>query len=330
MRILYGKGIWPGRERKLPQADRAAGAAEAAPIAGMAHAIDMAHAIGARIIFFCTGQEGTYFQEPARHAVKQIAYAGLVPCACPVVTCRDPDAEAEVAIQSMLDGYAGLVFDMAPPIRGQSAGAARLGELMTQTELPQEVMFFSGPPNLSAYPDVPNAEMSRFCLGGFMPQAYASYGWNAQYTVDVIAYREFRCWTQAQNVELPIYPVLRLHRNARGQEPLTVGEMRSWLDALARYRPTFFSIRSPETIPTAVWPLLANIEMTPQGQLPPPGPSLEGEYVTVHPGETISELCARHVCAKEQFWIWNVHLWYNQGKPCEPEQLEAGWVVRVR
>ena len=296
----------------------------------LAHAIDMAHAIGARFIFFCTGQEGTYFQEPARQAVKQIADAGLVPCACPVVTCRDPDAEAEVAIQTMLDGYAGLVFDMAPPVRGQSAGAVRLGELMTQTELPQEVMFFSGPPNLSANPDVPFAEMSRFCLGGFMPQAYASFGWNAQYTLDVIAYREFRCWTQAQSIELPIYPVLRLHRNGRGQEPLTVGEMRSWLDALARYRPTFFSMRSPETIPTAVWPLLANIEMTPQGQLPPPGPSLEGEYVTVHRGETISELCTRHVCAKEQFWIWNVHLWYNQGKPCEPEQLEAGWVVRVR
>ena len=73
----------------------------------VAHGIDMAHAIGARVIFFRTGQEGTYFQEPARQAARQIADAGLIPCGCPVIACRDPDAEAEVAIQTMLDGYAG-------------------------------------------------------------------------------------------------------------------------------------------------------------------------------------------------------------------------------
>ena len=91
MRILYGKGVWAWHEGEVSRA------------------IDIAHAIGARIVLYKTGQEGQYFSQSARRVVKRVFDAGLVPCAWPVITCHDPEAEADVAIQTILDGYVGLV-----------------------------------------------------------------------------------------------------------------------------------------------------------------------------------------------------------------------------
>jgi hypothetical protein len=282
------------------------------------------------MVLFQTGNEGEYYQRAAREVVARLSDAGLIPCAWPVISCRDPDAEAEVAIQSIEDGYAGLVFEVGKQASWQYEGAVRLGERMIETELPQEVMFYSSLPDISANLDIPYAEMSRFCKGGFMPQAYASCGWAPWYTLDVVAYREFHLWAEAHEVESPIYPVLGLYRDADGQDPLTIGEMRTWFEALSRYKPTFFSIYRAAEVPEVVWPLLAEIDTTPRGRKPPPGPVIEGHYVTVRPGETVSRLCAQHGCTKEQFWSWNSHLWIALGKERDPELLQYGWIVRVQ
>jgi LysM repeat protein len=311
MRTLYGKGVWAWQLAQVPRA------------------IDMAVAIGARIVLFKTGQEGEYFEYAARRAVQRIYDAGLIPCAWPVISCRDPDAEAEVAIQTILDGYVGLVFDVEKPASGQHAGAARLGERMLETELPQDVMFFTSLPNISANLDLPYAEMSRFCKGGFMPQTYATFGWSPHYTLDVIAYREFRLWTRQQHIRRPLYPVLGLYRDEQGRYPLSLPEVGAWLDALARYKPTFFSVYRAGVVPEEMWPLLARLETTAQGEKPPPPPPLPGTYVTVQVGETISELCRRYDCTLGQFFAWNGHLWDARNKPREPELLEHGWIVRV-
>jgi len=292
--------------------------------------MDMAKAIGARVLLFRTGQEGEYFEQAARRVVKRISDAGLIPCAWSVITCRDPDAEADVATQSILDGYVGLVFNVEKSAGWQYEGAARLGERMIETELPQEVMFFTSLPNISANLDIPYTEMRRFCRGGFMPQAYASFGWSPQYTLDIATYREFRLWSETHEIELPMYPVLGLCRDANGNGPLTIGEMRSWLDALSRYKPTFFSVYRAGLVPGIVWPLLAEIETTPRGQKSRPGPTVEGHYVTVRPGETISQLCTQHGCTKEEFWTWNGHLWDSHGMARDPGLLEFGWIVRVQ
>ncbi len=309
-RILYGKGVWAWYESKVPVA------------------IEMAQAIGARIVLFKSGEEGEYYSASPRVA-RRIADAGLIPCAWPVITCRDPEAEADVAIRSILDGYVGLVFDVEEPAAGRGAGATRLGEIMIETELPPEVMFFTSLPNISAHPGIPYLEMSRFCKGGFMPQAYASFGWSPRYTLDVVTYGEFHRWAREQGVERPIYPVLGLYRDAHGTEPLPVVEVRAWLDALARYRPTFFSVYRAGVIDRKVWPLLAAFETTPKGCQPPLPPPPEGRYVTVQPGETIARLCERYGCSIEQFWNWNGHLWDARNKPRDPRLLEHGWIVRV-
>jgi hypothetical protein len=200
---------------------------------------------------------------------------------------------------------------------------------MLDTELPPEVMFFTSLPNISANLDIPYAEMSRFCHGGFMPQAYASFGWDPQYMLDVVTYREFHLWSEAHELERPVYPVLGLYRDAYGRSPLPTDEVRAWCEALSGYRPTFFSVYRASAVPKAAWPLLAEIQTTPEGQVPPRTPDVEGEYVTVRPGDTVAKLCARHNCSWNAFWAWNGHLWDAQSKKHEPELMEYGWIVRV-
>lgn len=310
-RLLYGKGVWAWMESEIPRA------------------IEMAQAIGARIILFKTGQEGEYYEQAARRVIKQIVDAGLAPVAWPVITCHRPDDEAKVAIQSILDGYAGLVFDIEQPASGQFAGAKRLGERMIATELPPQVMFFTSMPNISAYPGIPYNEMARFCKGGFMPQAYASFKWPAAYTLDVITFGEFGRWAAEQKHSLPIYPVLGFYTDEHGKDVLSTAEILSWLAHLERFRPSFFSVFRADICPESAWPLLARVGMTPEGQMPP-RPSLTGTYVTVRPGDSIVGLCAEHGCVISQFWDWNGHLWDAANKPREPRGLEHGWIVRVK
>lgn len=310
MQILYGKGVWAWTEAEVPRA------------------IDMAQAIGARLVLFKSGQEGTYFPQAGRVA-QRITAAGLAPVAWPVITCHDPEAEADVAIQSILDGYAGLVFDIENPAAGQQTGAARLGEIMIETELPPEVMFFTSLPNISANLDIPYAEMARFCRGGFMPQSYAAFGWEPAYTLDVVTYLEFRNWSAQVAYRSPVYPILAFYQDDQGEDLLPLGQVRLWLDALARHRPTFFSVYRAGVIPPVLWPLLAEFETTPPGESIASQDTLQGQYVTVLPGETMSKLCMRHGCSFRQFWAWNGHLWDARGKPHEPELLEEGWIVRI-
>jgi hypothetical protein len=309
MRYLYGKGIWACKEQEVPRA------------------IEAARAIDARFVLFKTGQAGTYFERPAQSAARFIGEAGLAPIAWSVVTCRDPEAEADVAIRSILDGYAGLVFDIQQSASEQHAGAARLGEIMVETELPQETMFFSSLPNVTAHPELPLVEMARFCRGGFMPQAYACFGWNPRYTLDVVAYREFEQWARQHQYTAPIYPVLGFCRDADGEAPLTLNEIRRWLSVLAAHRPTFLSLYRAASIPEEAWPLLAETRTAHPGERPAEGP--EGDYATVRPGETVSSLCLRHRCSAQQFWAWNGHLWDALGQRRDPGLLEQGWVVRV-
>ncbi len=311
MRILSGKGVWAWTEDEVPRA------------------IEMAQAIGARMVLFKTGQEGHYFGEASRRVVRRIVGAGLAPLAWPVITCHDPDAEAEVAIQTILDGYAGLVFDIESPAAGRHAGARRLGQLMIETELPPEVMFFTSLPNISANQDIPYNEMAQFCRGGFMPQAYATFKWDAAFTLDVATLREARLWMAQLKTDLPVYPVLGLYKDEHGRQPLSVDESRIWLERLARHRPHFFSVYRAGVVPEAIWPLLAAVPITPRDQ-PPPQPPVEGQYVTVQRGDTMIKLCADYRCSMAQFWDWNGHLWDAAGKLREPRTLEHGWLVRVR
>jgi hypothetical protein len=308
MRCLHGKGIWAWSEPAIPRT------------------IEMAKETGARFVLVKTGQAGTYFERPAQNAVRRISEAGLVAMACPVVTCRDPEAEADVAIRSVVDGYAGLVFDISRSASGHHAAAARLGQIMIETGLPQETMFFSSLPNVMAHPDLPLVEMSSFCQGGYMPKAYASFSWNPVYTLDIVAYREFESWARKHRYQAPVYPVLGLCRDKAGEEPLALDEIRSWLTILAQHRPTFVSIYGASALPEAAWAALGEFETA---QIQERSSEQPGDYAAVQPGETVADLCARHRCPPQRFWAWNGHLWDQKGQRRDPRLLERGWIVRV-
>lgn len=308
MHYLHGKGIWTWKEGEIPRA------------------IERAKAFGARFILFKTGQAGTYFERPAQNAARQISEAGLVPMAWLVVSGRDPEAEADVAIHSVVDGYAGLVFDVPQSASGQHAAMARLGEVMVGTGLPQETMFFSSLPNIAAHPDLPLVEMARFCHGGYMPKAYASFSWNPLYTLDIVAYREFEAWAREHRYEAPLYPVLSFCRDTDGEVPLTLGAIRSWLAVLAQHHPTFLSVYGSSALPEAAWAALAEFEVAQTQEDLPQG---AGSYTMVQPGETVADLCLRHRCPPQRFWAWNGHLWDARGQRRDPGLLERGWTVRV-
>ena len=162
-----------------------------------------------------------------------------------------------------------------------------------------------------------------------MPQSYATFGWAPQYTLDVITYREYDIWSTEQSVELPIYPILGLYHDDQGQDRLSPDETRPWLEALARHRPTFFSVYRAGVIPEEIWPLLAEYKTRSREQ-EAPSLAVQGHYVTVQPGETAAQLCAQYGCTLGQFFAWNGHLWDARGKTYDPRLLEYGWVVRVQ
>jgi hypothetical protein len=197
---------------------------------------------------------------------------------------------------------------------------------MIETGLPQETMFYSSLPNIAAHPDLPLIEMARFCRGGYMPKAYASFSWNPLYTLDIVAYRQFEAWAREHHYEAPLYPVLGFCRDAEGEVPLTPGEIRSWLAVLAQHRPTFFSVYGSSALPEGAWAALAEFETA---QVPEDLSQEAGSYARVQQGETVAGLCRRHRCPPQRFWAWNGHLWDTRGQRRDPGLLERGWTVRV-
>lgn len=145
-------------------------------------AIEMARAINATHILFKTGagaflQKNTltqFYADAARRAIQKIAAAGLIPFAWIFVFGDDPEGEANVTLQTKNAGYRGMVFDMEDQAGGISA----------------------------------------FCAGGFFPQAYATFGKSAEYTLGAMMHD--RQWPAAWGPKPPLYPILGLYYDSQG------------------------------------------------------------------------------------------------------------------
>ena len=96
-----------------------------------------------------------------------------------------------------------------------------------------------------------------------------------------------------------------------------------------KHRPTFFSVYRAGAIPAAAWSLLAHVQTTATGHVPPTDARVDGRYITIQPGETVPALCLRYRCPVQQFWAWNGHLWDGVGRRRDPNLLQQGWIVRV-
>lgn len=335
---LRGKGVWLLYSRNVDLA------------------IEMAFAIGATHIFYKTGDRGMFFVDAARRVYRRVREAGLVPFAWTFIYCDDPNAEAEVAIQSMRVGYEGVIFDVEEQAAGKSVAATALGRRLLEAGLEPERLFYTSYPNIWQHLDIPYREMNEFCRGGFMPQCYPTFRRTPPTVIKKWAYGEHARWNEEWGNMPPLYPILAAYRDEHATQRLTPQEFLEWAQVLADRDPPFYSIYRAGVTGRDLWPILAALgegapppQPTPSVEepappstepVPPPEPPTEevekpeGEppppvYHVVTVNDTVWTICDRYNLPREQFWEWNGHLWDERGLPRDPVYLQEGWRVRV-
>ncbi|MBI3536527.1 MAG: hypothetical protein HY070_03035 [Chloroflexi bacterium] len=251
--MLYGKGVWAWQESELVLA------------------IEMARAIDATHIIFRTGSGASHaknrasqFLDAAPRASAKIIAANLIPLAWIYLHGDDPEGEARITRQSRDAGYRGIVFDVEGEVVGKNANLAALGANLRAAGIDPQILFFSSFPNLNAHQNIPFKEIREFCAGGFFPQAYATFKKSAEETLGAMTYDQV--WNVAWGNKPDYYPVLGLYYDRKGAEQLSVNDFRNWADALARRRPSFYSIYRAGVTNRDLWQLLKTLR--PHGEQP--------------------------------------------------------------
>jgi hypothetical protein len=318
-------------------------------------AIEMAVAIGATHILYKTGHRGMFFLEAARRVHDRVREAGLIPFAWPFIHCDEPVAEAEVVIKSIGMGYEGVVLDIEDQAAGKTVGARTLGQRALE-QVDPERLYYTSYPNIWQHLDVPYREMNEFCRGGFMPQCYPTFQRTPRTVIERWAYGEHTRWSEEWGNMPPLYPILAAYRDEHASDRLSVQEFLGWVEALASYAPSFYSIYRAGTTDRELWPLLAalgesvpvpahvpeprpaDVRPAPQPESPSVAdPDLTDEtesasppvYRVVTVNDTLRGLCRQYDITPEQFWKWNGHLWDERGMPRDALYLQEGWRVRV-
>lgn len=331
MATLYGKGIWV-----LYSAD-------------LDGALEMADKIGATHLLCRAGYQAMFFPAAAREMEARVRGAGLVPFAWQPIGCDDPPGEARVALKIAEAGFDGIVFDVGQQAAGRQANAQELGQRLLGARLNPVTLYVASFPDISRHADMPYAEMSAFCRGGFMPRSFPTLGKPAEVVIHKMTYEEHAGWEKGQGCPAPLYPVLAAHRDEGAEVPLAPDAFAHWVDVLTEHAPTFFSVFHASAAGPAYWPALARVTppqpvrvplsepvvlpaLEPERKIGPassPVPTEQGVYVAIRAGDTITGLCQLHGCTWAQFWAWNARLWDERGLPHDPDYMQAGWRVRV-
>ncbi len=234
--VLKGKGLWAYRLWELDLA------LQLAPNMGINYILyKVGQGVG-------NGKEGYYIDSAAALAQK-IFRAGLTPLAWVFSTLGDPEFEAQMAAKALADGYQGFVFNVEDAARGRESAARTLAQRVPQLGVnPQQLYLCSYPTPLTLHSDLPYNILGPLCQGGLMPMAYGSYQRPPEIVIDRWTYQEERRWMQQQGLTLPIYPVLAPYYDELGARRMSREELQIWLDRLAVYRPSFFSLFTAATI----------------------------------------------------------------------------------
>jgi hypothetical protein len=245
--MLRGKGLWAYREWELDQA------------------ILLAPQMGATHILYKAGHGGQYLPGMAEAAAK-IAEAGMVPLAWTALYLDDPQAEANVVLQALKDGFEGLVFDTeVAQCRNRFEQATQLGEHLRAAGVDAAKLFNCSYPNISHHRDLPYDRMNSFCRGGLMPMSYGTFyargspvppEQQAQRVIDELTYDQYEYWCRRWGYRPPIYPVLAPYHDVHGKERMSPEEFKPWLDRLAAHHPTFFSVYTAAAIAQDLLPLI--------------------------------------------------------------------------
>lgn len=227
---LQGKGLWAWRLWELDQA------------------LNIAPAMGITHILYKIGQgplgdrPGFVINNPAAIA-QRIRQAGYIPFAWSFTTLGDVNFEAQMALDAFTWGFEGFIFNAEDATKGRRQAAMDVGNALRAggVEL-QRLYLCSYPTPLTHHPTIPFNEMGRYCSGGLMPMAYGTYLQPPEIVIDRWTYGQNLTWMLQQGLQLPIYPVLGPYYDNFAQQPMPKDVLQTWLDVLAKYAPTFFSV----------------------------------------------------------------------------------------
>jgi hypothetical protein len=284
--MLVGKGLWAYREQEL---DRA---------------IQIAPQMGATHILYKVGQGAAYWPGMAQVAQK-IKDAGLIPFAWAWLLLDDPQAEAQVVVRAFGDGFEGYIFDTeADQCRNRFDQATQLGQFLSVAGIDQAKLYNCSFPNISHHRDLPYDQLNAFCKGGLMPMSYGSYfapgdetppEQQAQRVIDEWTYGHYEYWCARWGFRPPLYPILGPYHDEHGNVRMPPAEFQVWLDRLAAYGPSFFSIFTAAVINEDLLPLIKAFELGEAPKtVPPTGVKVEvvspeAGYLNIRPGPSTAQ-----------------------------------------
>jgi hypothetical protein len=245
--MLKGKGVWAYRDQEL---DRAI---QIAPQMGATHVLyKVAH--------------GADYRPGMAQVAQEIKDAGLIPIGWTWLLLDDPQAEAQAAVRAFQDGFEGYVFDTeASQCRNRSAQAAELGRYLDVAGIDRAKLYNCSFPPISYHTDLPYEQLNDFCKGGLMPMSYGTYyvptspvppEQQAQRVIDEWTYGQYEEWCGRWEYRPPLHPVLGPYHDEHGSVRMPPEEFQVWLDHLAAYNPSFFSVFTAAVINDDLLPLI--------------------------------------------------------------------------
>jgi hypothetical protein len=245
--MLQGKGVWAYREQEVERA------------------IQMAPQMGATHVLYKVAH-GAEYRPGMAQVAQAIRGAGLVPFAWTWLLLDDPQAEAQAVVRALQEGFEGFVFDTeASQCRNRSAQAAQLGRYLDTAGIDRAKLFNCSFPAISYHQDLPYEQLNVFCKGGLMPMSYGTYyapsspvtpDQQAQRVIDEWTYGQYEEWCRRWGYRPPIHPVLGPYRDEHANVRMSREEFQVWLDHLAAYGPSFFSVFTAAVINDNLLPLI--------------------------------------------------------------------------
>ena len=233
---LQGKGLWAWR---LWELDRAL---TIAPEMGITHVL---YKIGQGPL----GNNPGFVINNSAAIAQRIRQAGYIPFAWSFTTLGDADFEAQMAIDALNAGYEGFIFNAEDATKGRREAAITVGQQVQAAGVDLTRLYLcSYPTPITHHPTIPFNEMGRYCQGGLMPMAYGTYLQPPEIVIDRWTFGQNTTWMNQQGLQLPIYAVLGPYYDNFAQQPMTGDVLQTWLDRLAQYTPSFFSVYTAAAI----------------------------------------------------------------------------------
>lgn len=323
MTQLCGKGVWLAHSYDLERA------------------VELATRISGTHLMIKVGHGPHYFPETTRDMLQRARTLGLYPVAWVQLTNRGAREASKAVIEALNRGYEAVVLFLTP---GRVIGnqVQDLVEALINVEVPRQRLFLASPPLPYLTDRAALNALVPICQGGWMPFCFAAWDESAAQVIDRDVYHTMDDLSMVWGKTPDVYPVLSPRCGQAGQD-LLPEDFIPWVEGIARHGVDFFSIYHAASTEKVLWPMLqavnvACLETDGRAPLPDDGASIavsvgsvpQPVYITAKASDTVWGIISRHNLKREQFWVWNAHLWESRGLPRDPDYLQEGWRIRVK